>query len=337
MKSLILNVYVYIVGIQVGLVDVLQYAAYSKTTILDNSCELSQTISTITQVPRIWECAQYCNADGDCRLYLYCSHTHTCKLFIDGSVCVKSGDSSDCSCFKKDIGCINGNCTCPLGYYGEKCENIIKDCSDGVLNRGMDYTQILVTTIKPPLSLKSFDVMCFLGYGGWTTILQRDQSCSFENFNRSWTEYEEGFGVHLRNKWLGLEKLMKVIAIPSSQINIHVNLYSFESKCKSLYKDVNFGNGIDYEFSSRFDNEDPHCGDSLANASGQPFSTYDNDHTTHNCASRFGGGWWFADDLNCTRSFLTGTMDGSGTDNFWLDNLQGHNLVKSIIRIQRRE
>ena len=40
--------------------------------------------------------------------------------------------------------------------------------------------------------------------GGWTTILNRDESQVHENFDRTHVEYENGFGDRNGEFWLGL-------------------------------------------------------------------------------------------------------------------------------------
>ncbi|KAK6169766.1 hypothetical protein SNE40_020755 [Patella caerulea] len=120
-----------ILGFHLTLVFVvksLSHSYFSKSSIIINTCNSDNLIKNVT-VQHRFQCSAVCSQDTDCRRYLYCKSDLSCKTYLDGTDCILSDNSGDCSCFRKDIGCIGDMCTCPLGYYGNKCENIIKGTS----------------------------------------------------------------------------------------------------------------------------------------------------------------------------------------------------------------
>ncbi|ESP04076.1 hypothetical protein LOTGIDRAFT_97772, partial [Lottia gigantea] len=116
------------------------------------------------------------------------------------------------------------------------------------------------------------------------------------SFNRSMVEYEAGFGTMVTNRWIGFNRLLQMMT-SGSTYKMAVFASDGSSTCMSYYQgfaiSAQSGNYIfTYSYkspSSYF----PDCGNSMVGQKGRPFSTYDSDHTSFNCPSRFGGGWWF--------------------------------------------
>ena len=84
-----------------------------------------------------------------------------------------------------------------------------------------------------PDDIGGFEVFCNMTVdgGGWT-VIQRRQDGS-ENFNRNWTEYEDGFGDMTGEFWLGLEKIRRITAARGHDVRI--DLFSLTS---SNYQDI---------------------------------------------------------------------------------------------------
>ncbi|XP_071835331.1 uncharacterized protein [Apostichopus japonicus] len=83
--------------------------------------------------------------------------------------------------------------------YPRDCLEVLSQCSSSSVDG--------VYVIKPDGYIEPFEVYCnnSLGDGGWT-VIQRRHDASI-NFNRSWEEYENGFGFLSQEFWLGNEKI----------------------------------------------------------------------------------------------------------------------------------
>ncbi|ESO90642.1 hypothetical protein LOTGIDRAFT_57457, partial [Lottia gigantea] len=150
----------------------------------------------------------------------------------------------------------------------------------------------------------AFDVICKLNLRSHLTILYRLRKCEGENFNRTWSEYEQGFGSVPWNSWLGLKKIQHILNNQTS-LSLRILLSNTHGEsCSIFYDNVRLGDAsTKYQFQARSVYTSiyrPTCGDSMIGLNntldlrGRPFSTYDQDETSNGCAARFGGGWWFA-------------------------------------------
>ncbi|XP_071836356.1 uncharacterized protein [Apostichopus japonicus] len=83
--------------------------------------------------------------------------------------------------------------------YPRDCHEVLSQCPSSI-NDG-------VYVIKPDGYPEPFEVYCnnSLGDGGWTVIQRREDSSI--NFNRTWDDYENGFGFLSHEFWLGNEKI----------------------------------------------------------------------------------------------------------------------------------
>ncbi|XP_050398133.1 uncharacterized protein LOC126816053 [Patella vulgata] len=102
-------------------------ASYSKSSVVNNTDDTSRVLETV-YTSRKMDCSRACTEKADCERYLYCSHDSSCKLYQDGGDCVRSGDTTGCSCYTQTIRCEDSDCTCPSGQYGEGCEATISGC-----------------------------------------------------------------------------------------------------------------------------------------------------------------------------------------------------------------
>jgi len=138
--------------------------------------------------------------------------------------------------------------------------------------------------------------------GGWTVIQRRKDGT--ENFNRPWTDYENGFGDLNGEFWYGL-KAMNCLT-QTGQWELRVD-FEFPNKTRSyLHYNVFRVGSVSKEYPltiSGFTGEthtDPFTSHYLHN--GMKFSTYDNDNdrwNKGNCAkqvanARGNGGWWYS-------------------------------------------
>lgn len=139
--------------------------------------------------------------------------------------------------------------------------------------------------------------------GGWIVIQNRFNGSI--NFNRTWTEYKDGFGNLDGEFWLGLENIHKITTTAVYELLIH--LEDFDGTAKyARYKRFSVGSeSLQYQImalESHFGNLE----DSLKRHKGKKFSTpeVDNDNDSgKNCANVYSSGWWFD---NCFDSNLNG-------------------------------
>ncbi|KAK6179319.1 hypothetical protein SNE40_011708 [Patella caerulea] len=124
--------------------------------------------------------------------------------------------------------------------------------------------------------------------------------CKEVSFNLTSNEYVMGFSIIHGEYWLGLENLFNILQnLPTSQ---------------SHYHDCDIGNGSDSSTVSISGFDGGATGDSLTNGTysinDRAFSTYDRDHTNHNCPGRFHGGWWYLDNPVRSEANIFGRRSG---------------------------
>ncbi|XP_071836354.1 uncharacterized protein [Apostichopus japonicus] len=102
--------------------------------------------------------------------------------------------------------------------YPRDCLDVFNQCPSSI-NDG-------VYVIKPEGYPEPFEVYCnnSLGDGGWTVIQRREDSSI--NFNRTWDEYENGFGFLSHEFWLGNEKISYITNQRKYQLRIDLTTAS---------------------------------------------------------------------------------------------------------------
>lgn len=132
--------------------------------------------------------------------------------------------------------------------------------------------------------------------GGWLVIQQRIDDFKV-NFNRSWYEYRDGFGVIGKDEefWLGNEAIHQITS--SGEYELAIEL---KDKTES-YKYARFSQfhvaGEDDKYRLTVGGYSGNLANELSYLNSMQFSTYDsdNDATSANCAYGYGGGWWYND------------------------------------------
>ncbi|XP_065890581.1 fibrinogen-like protein 1 [Dysidea avara] len=179
--------------------------------------------------------------------------------------------------------------------------------------------------------------------GGWL-VIQRRRDGSVD-FNRDWTEYEDGFGtLPVDDKdttgefWIGLYSLHCLTNQGQWELRID---YAFTNGTKGYLSYSNFRVGPATEkyplTISGFDGvtTDPITGSHSLN--GMKFTTRDrdNDQSAINCAVKSGngnaGGWWYS---QCSYTFLNNQYNKSNTINL---NGQWHPLPFIEIKIRPKD
>ena len=124
------------------------------------------------------------------------------------------------------------------------------------------------------------------------------------DFNRNWTDYEEGFGDPQYEHWLGLKKInCLTFSVCAAELRIDMTDYKGIHKY-AIYSSISVLNAAN---KYRLDLGAYHgtagdgmraCGSNYnytRNSDGMPFSTpdRDNDNWSGNCAQYYSAGWWY--------------------------------------------
>lgn len=150
--------------------------------------------------------------------------------------------------------------------------------------------------------------------GGWTKVFNRfDERDDGEDedkikneeehnnnfFNKKKEEYVKGFGEFSKNYWLGLRPLRNIVKrAVRTEVRIAARNKLFKDKVdEAYYSSFDLGLTDSYKIT---------LGELYAGnlhdvhkvQSGNEFSTYDDDLTTHECPHKNKAGWWFNED-NC--------------------------------------
>ncbi|XP_048770459.2 fibroleukin-like [Ostrea edulis] len=126
--------------------------------------------------------------------------------------------------------------------------------------------------------------------GGWTAIQRRQDGST--DFNRTWSEYKQGFGDPSTNYWIGNDAIH---ALAEEKQTLRVQLQGFDGT--SAYADYSsffFGNEAE-KYRLLLSGYSGTAGDALIYHNAMNFSTpdQDNDYANRHCAKIWGEGWWF--------------------------------------------
>lgn len=171
-------------------------------------------------------------------------------------------------------------------------------------------------TIKLPF-LNHVTVFCDMEKdgGGWT-VFQRRKDGS-EDFNRTWTEYKNGFGDLRSEFWLGNDKLHHLLS--QGTYEMRIDMEDFDNQTRYVkYTSFNVGDeSTKYTVTiSGFSGNVVECLITVIN--NRTFSTWDqdNDIVSHNCAYTHKSGWWHRNCVcaNVNGLYLSGeiTLDNVG-------------------------
>ena len=179
----------------------------------------------------------------------------------------------------------------------------------------------------------STDVYCDMETtdGGWI-VIQRNIKDGIDTFNRTWKEYEEGFGGLDSNKlWYGLKGLHLFTRTGQWELRID---FQFENLTRSYLHYNTFSVGTESEeypltiggFTG-ITSTDPFVTHPV---NGQRFSTIDNDNDKRrtNCAAIYNSGWWYN---NCFHI----SPNRQGPSVFL--NSENYNLFSTEMKIRPRD
>ena len=139
----------------------------------------------------------------------------------------------------------------------------------------------------------------FCDTDGWTVIQRRQDG--LVDFNRSWADYEKGFGDLHGEFWYGLKAINCLTQTGKWELQVD---FEFKNKTRSYLHYSTFkveDDDTNYKLTiggfTGITPTDPF----ITNHNGKAFSTYDNDNddSNINCAVKVGnakgnGGWWYS-------------------------------------------
>jgi ficolin len=171
----------------------------------------------------------------------------------------------------------------------------------------------------------------------WTLILQRVDDTF--NWSLPWSSYKAGFGSDSSNYWLGLETMHQLTTSGSYQLRVELQQRGTGLWFMDEYSSFTVGD----EATSKYQlNVAGHSGNdtnvlmggtgcsSGGIHNGMKFTTYDQDNDLYsfNCASRYGGGWWYN---KCYCVCLTSHIAAFGSYAHSLGNLQS---IRMLIKLR---
>ncbi|XP_076211009.1 fibrinogen-like protein 1-like protein [Aptenodytes patagonicus] len=152
-----------------------------------------------------------------------------------------------------------------------------------------------------PTGLHPIVVYCEMNVtdGGWT-VIQRNRQSTEITWDESWSTYKYGFGNVHTEYWLGTEYIHQI----SKQTVYQVRFVIWDATNNINFADYNLFSLEDesHGYRLRLGTYSGLAGDAMATNSASTvhdnmkFSAKDRDQDTYsgNCASSYGGGWWYS-------------------------------------------
>ncbi|XP_076063812.1 microfibril-associated glycoprotein 4-like [Oratosquilla oratoria] len=167
--------------------------------------------------------------------------------------------------------------------------------------------------------------------GGWTMVQRRDDLPPYEDFYRTFLEYEKGFGDLEGEHWLGLENIHHLTSHSLQELRIDLADFTNATKwAKYGFFHVQDSSSKYIMNCGRYTGD---AGDSLSYHSGRKFSTHDNDNDEdkRNCAVTYKGAWWYKSchESNLNGKYLKGTTESTGDGVVWHHWRGGHYSLRS--------
>ena len=167
-------------------------------------------------------------------------------------------------------------------------------------------------------------------HGGWTVIQHRLNGTVL--FNRTFVDYENGFGDLGGEFWLGLEKIHR-LANTTNLYHIRFNVTTDKNVTKFIeYEQFGLGSHLTkYTLLAA----NPVSGDlpngTFSYNSGSQFATLDQDNN-FGCGHRRHSGWWFK---NCVYINVNGIYGVKNTESGFIEHFKEyHNLIQSTVEIK---
>ncbi|XP_076452037.1 uncharacterized protein LOC143287687 [Babylonia areolata] len=294
-----------------------------------------------TRARSLLECLAHCGPHDQCLSIVFDASSRECSLCSDISRmdCSNMVDAQqpDMIFYETEVICEKeeevpgpgGVCVCAEGYRGNPCAPYIGDCQEGY-SKG-NFSGHGVYTIHPLLSAAPFPVYCKQMTNNVRTYIL-DRRANKVDFNRSYADYQAGFGQLSGDHWLGLDKVYELTNSKTYELRVSAKLKN-GSNLYMQYQEFNVSgreDGYRLLFNKSFAGVYL-LGDCFSPLWGSRFSTPDHDQDEAdavNCAARHGGGWWFRGD-NCSTCNPTGPLlkpssgfrTGLDAEAFWSEDL----------------
>ncbi|XP_061190561.1 fibroleukin-like [Saccostrea echinata] len=175
--------------------------------------------------------------------------------------------------------------------------------------------------------------------GGWTAIQKRVNGSL--SFDRTWTEYKNGFRSSEQDLWLGNDIIHQLTKENNSFLYAAITLHN-GTRLYELYDRFSVSDETEKYQLFLAGPANGTLGDRMLNSwssrynlSGMYFSTpdRDNDRWSDNCAAKWGGGWWFN---ACYHAFLNGPWSPAIWEYPWYPTVvSGANVRQSMMLIKR--
>jgi hypothetical protein len=135
------------------------------------------------------------------------------------------------------------------------------------------------------------------GVAGWTVIQRRE--AGIVSFNRTWSEYRDGFGSPTGSYWWGNYQIHRATIIPATlRVDLIYNGTLYKADYSTFKVDMEVNNYTLTIGGYSFRGSDP--GDSLQYHSGFSFRTFDDlQSDTSSCPQHFQGGFWYHSSPEC--------------------------------------
>ncbi|XP_052696154.1 fibrinogen-like protein A [Crassostrea angulata] len=282
----------------------------------DSDANVAETMYPGGREPLLVSCPRFCAQQDSCMGYDLCDvgNSTVCRLF-DVEGCLAREERSRCRYFEKvNISALEfGNdfrkevTTTAAVHVTGIGGDLSSDCADcGCLSGSYTTSGLYQVT----LGGQQLTVECVKVDGTAHTVIYHRHDGSLD-FNRTYAEYENGFGSASSENWLGNKYIHLLTQTGNTVLRIEVkfvgsllNTYSYAieyshfsvGNASTAYKlDVSGYSGL--------------IGDVMTGTNGAPFSTRDLDNSPNlcGCANRLSGGWWY---LCCSSSQLTMPYNG---------------------------